>query len=220
MPSAQQKVYAMAGRCVSYKFLSSFNVWSRWINTVSKASHCINSNVGSNNFMTREYKLDLRHQLKSFRQCFATLVWTMGAVVIGLLIIKGIDFWTIFTICILFWLATSVALTIPFHINYLVANWRTKLLVDDKLKTIRIVESGQTYEYNFADIKVTRHILGHFRPDRQKSWTPIPFDFYGYIKVKTSDNKVTYLTSLMLDPINPPVPVDKTEYGFPIIWSR
>ena len=170
--------------------------------------------------MTREYKLDLRHQVRSFRKCFVTLAWTVVAVVVGLLVIKGIDFWSILTICVLFWLVTSVIMTMPFHINYLMANWRTKLLIDDNQKTIQIIESGQANKYNIADIEVTRHILGHYRPDRKKSWTPIPFDFYGFLKIKTNDNKVTYLTSLMLDPFNPPLPVDKTEYGFPIIWSR
>jgi hypothetical protein len=35
----------MVGFGVSYKFLSSFNVWSRWTNTFSKSHHCANTNV-------------------------------------------------------------------------------------------------------------------------------------------------------------------------------
>ena len=38
----------MVGFGVSYKFLSSFNVWSRGTNTFSKAHHCANTNVGNN----------------------------------------------------------------------------------------------------------------------------------------------------------------------------
>ena len=173
--------------------------------------------------MTIEYKLDLRHQIKSFRECFVTLGWTMGAMIIVPFIAKGIDFGTMFTICILFWLVTSVASTIPFQINYLLANWGTKLLVDNEAETIKLIVSGQVYSYKFSDIEVTRHILGHYRPDRTKSWTPIPFDYYGYLQVNTNDNRVTYLTSLMLDPFEPPLPVDKTEYRFPIIkrpWKK
>ena len=166
----------------------------------------------------REYKLDFRHQVKSFRQCFVTLAWTMAAMTIGLLVINGMDFGTVFTICISFWLVTSVVMTLPFQLNYLLSNWGTKLIVDDSQKTIRLLESGKTYDYNFSDIKVTRHILGHYRPDRNKSWTPIPFDFSGYLQVDTKDKKVMYFTSLMLDPFNPPLSVDKTEYRFPIIW--
>lgn len=36
----------MVGFGVSYKFLPSFNVWSRGTNTFSKAHHCANTNVG------------------------------------------------------------------------------------------------------------------------------------------------------------------------------
>ncbi len=38
----------MVGFGVSYKFLSSFNVWSRGTNKFSKAHHCANTNVGGN----------------------------------------------------------------------------------------------------------------------------------------------------------------------------
>ena len=38
----------MVGCCVSYKFLSSFNIWSRGTNTFSKAHHCANTNVVAN----------------------------------------------------------------------------------------------------------------------------------------------------------------------------
>ena len=167
-----------------------------------------------------EYKIDFRHQIRSFRECFITLAWTMIAVIVAPFVIEGMDYMTMFVICILFWLTPSVAMTLPFHINYLLANWQTRLIVDDNLKTIKIIQSGLSYDYKISDIHVTRHILGHYRPDRTKSWTPIPFDYYGYLQIKTSDNKKVILTSLMLDPFNPPLPFDITEYGFPIIWKQ
>lgn len=170
--------------------------------------------------MTTEYKIDFRHQVRSFRECFITFAWTMGAFIVAPFVIDGIDYMTLFVICMLFWLVTSVAMTLPFHINYLLANRQTKLIVDDNLKTIKLIQSRQEYNYKISDIKVTRHILGHYRPDRTKSWTPIPFDYYGYLQIRTKDNREVYLTSLMLDPFKPPLPVDKTEYGFPIIWNN
>lgn len=42
---SQQNVCAIVGFGVSYKFLSSFNVWSRGANTFSKAHHCANTHV-------------------------------------------------------------------------------------------------------------------------------------------------------------------------------
>ena len=167
-----------------------------------------------------EYKLDIKHQLRSFRECWVTLGWTMAPLIVGPLIIKEMDYGTMFVICLLIWLITSVGMTLPFHLNYLLANWKTRLIVDNTSKTIRVIESGNSSEYNFSDIQVTRYIGGHYRPDRTKSWMAIPFDYYGYLKITTIDNKEIYLTSLMLDPFKPPLQVNKTEYGFTIIWKR
>ncbi len=170
--------------------------------------------------MTTEYKLDFRHQVRSLKGCFITLAWTMAALVVAPFVIEGMDYMSLFVICTLFWLVTSVALTLPFHVNYLLANWHTRLIIDDSLKTIKLIQSGQTYQYKISEIQVTRYILGHYRPDRTKSCMPIPFDYYGYLQIKTSDNKEVYLTSLMLNPFEPPLTIDKTEYGFPIIWKQ
>ena len=168
----------------------------------------------------KEFKIDLRHQFRSFRECFYILAWYIGAALILPFFIKDIDFWTMFVIFILFWLVTAVGFTLPFHINYLTINWRTKLIVDSEAKTIRLIKSDQIFDYNFSDIRITRCVLGHYRPDRTKSWTPIPFDYYGYLKIETNDNQTHYLTSLMLDPFIPPLPVNKTEYEFPFIWKK
>jgi hypothetical protein len=126
-------------------------------------------------------------------------------------LISDLDGWTLFFICILFWLVTSVGLALPFHINYILVNWGTKLIVNDSLKTIQIIEKGEILNYDLADIQITRHLLGHYKPGRSKSWTPIPFDYYGYLLLLTKDNKKIYLTSLMLDPFKPPLAVNKTE---------
>jgi hypothetical protein len=40
----------MVGFSVSYKFISSFNVWSRGTDTFSKTHHCANTNVGGKHF--------------------------------------------------------------------------------------------------------------------------------------------------------------------------
>ena len=52
----------MAGCSVSYKFLSSFHVWSRGTDRLSKAHHCRNTNVASNcpptNFPMTTWTLD------------------------------------------------------------------------------------------------------------------------------------------------------------------
>ncbi|MDB5200985.1 MAG: hypothetical protein JWQ27_394 [Ferruginibacter sp.] len=170
--------------------------------------------------MTTEYKIDLRHQLKSFRECLYLLAWTIGAFIIGVFVVDDQDYKPLLIICLLFWLVTCVGMALPFHINYLKANWKTKLIVDNNLKSIEIIQSGKVFSYDVSQIQVTRYILGHYRPDRTKSWTPVPFDYYGFLQVTTNDDKEYFLTSLMLDPFNSPLPIHRTEYEFPIIWKH
>jgi hypothetical protein len=170
--------------------------------------------------MPQEFKIDFRHQLKSFRECFVTLAWIVIAMIIGVLVFNGLDLKTIALMCILFWLIASVGMTIPFHINYLVANWDTKMKVDNEGNEIQITQARLKLTYKLSDIRVTRHLCGHHKPGRAKSWTPIPFDNYGYLEIKTNDLRDIYVTSLMIDPFNPPIKIDKTEYRLPIIWSK
>lgn len=108
----------------------------------------------------KEYKIDLKHQLKSFRESIYILIWTIGTAFVVPFLVKDIDFLTMFVISILFWLITSVGMSLPFHINYLKTNWRTKLVVDNNANTIRLIEADQVFIYNFSEIRTTRFILG------------------------------------------------------------
>jgi hypothetical protein len=115
----------------------------------------------------------------------------------------------------LFWF--MVLLTAPFHIQYLIENWDTKLIVDGDGQTVSIEKNKQTVTYNVQDLRIERHLLGHHKPGREKSARPIPFDYYGYVKIKTKDKAVFYITSLMTDPFDFPLPIDETVYGFTFI---
>src|SRR5688572_11142018 len=129
--------------------------------------------------MREEFKIDLRHQFKSAKEVFVGLVWIMSGMIISHFLIADSNLIQMLIIGLLFWLVTSVAMTLPFHIQYLVTNWDTKLIIDNESKTLEIIQSGTSYKYRFSDLTIYRHILGHYRPDRKKSWTPIPFDYYG-----------------------------------------
>lgn len=167
--------------------------------------------------MTVEFQIDLKHQIKSLKQVFVGLIFIMTGMTIGHFLIANSNLMEMLLIGLIFWLVTSVALVLPFHIQYFITNWGTKLTVDKELKTIKITQSGTTNDLKFSDFKVYRHILGHHKPGRTKSWTPIPFDHYGYIEIITNDNKKLFLTSLMIDPFNFPLTIEKTEYRFPFI---
>ncbi len=163
------------------------------------------------------FKIDIRHQYKSSRECFFLLLWTATAAIIFSIVYKNTDYQTIFWFGLSAWFITAPLLALPFHLNYLKKNWNTKMIIDDSLQTIAIIQSSERFIYNLAEIKVSRYILGHYKPGRSKSWTPIPFDYYGYLIVETKDKKEFYLTSLMLDPFNSPLKVDTTYYDLPFI---
>lgn len=164
--------------------------------------------------MTHEYRIDFRHQIRSFRESFVTLTWTMIGVVIVTFLIKGADFLTTFSFGLLIWSVTSVLFVIPFHIQYLMRNWNTKLIIDNELKTIEIQENRQIFKYKFSDISTERHLLGHHRTKR---YQPIPFDYYGYVKIKAADKKSFIITSLMADPFKFPLTIDSTKYRLTFI---
>jgi hypothetical protein len=166
------------------------------------------------------FQIDIRHQLKSSKQIFIGFVWIMVSMIIGHFFIADSKLSEMLTIGLIFWLFTSVGMILPFHIQYLITNWNMKLVIDHELGILEIVKSGITHSYKFSDLKLTRCILGHYKPGRTKSWTPIPFDYYGYIEVKTNDDKRLYLTSLMIDPFNFPISISNTKYGFPFITGK
>src|SRR5436190_174322 len=114
-----------------------------------------------------------------------------------------------FIVCIVWWLVTALIPCIPFHLQYLLINWTTTLIVDKKLGELEIRDKGKIYKYKFSNIETERKLLGHYRPDRTKSWTPIPFDYYGYVKIKTVDKREFIITSLMADPFDFPLAVDR-----------
>lgn len=123
----------------------------------------------------------------------------------------------IFIFAIVFWLLTVFTMILPFHIQYLLKNWNTKLIVNDAEEKIEIHIRKTVSVFNFSEIETQRHILGHYKPGRQKSWTPIPFDYYGYVNIKTTDDRNFTITSLIADPFKFPLKIDSTVYGFPFI---
>ena len=109
---------------------------------------------------------------------------------------------------------------LPFHIQFLIKNWNTKLIINEAEEKIEIHIGKKVNIYNFSEIETQRHILGHYKPGRQKSWTPIPFDYYGYVNIKTNDDRNFAITSLIADPFKFPLKIDYTIYGFPFIKKQ
>lgn len=145
----------------------------------------------------------------------------MGGVLIGYFLWTGEQsIFEALVLGLLFWLVVAVLPALLFHLPYLSENRRTKMTIDQVAKKIEIEKDGIVHKYNFDELKTERHLLGHYRPDRQKSYQPIPFDYYGYVKIKTHDKKNFIITSLMADPFDFPLTIDSTKYRFPFIEAE
>lgn len=158
------------------------------------------------------FKLDINHQFKSFRECLLILGWVATGSIIGYLFFEA-ELISISIIGILFWLATAFLMVLPFHIQYLIENWHTSLIVYTDKEEIEIKHKLEVFNYPFSEITVNRFLLGHYKPGRSKSWVPISFDNYGYVRITSNDGRSFVITSLMTDPFNFPLPIDSTEYG-------
>lgn len=167
--------------------------------------------------MKTEFKLNFRNQYKSSKECFNILLWLLILLPIIIFYKKGNFSIEIFIFAIVFWLITTFTMILPFHIQYLIKNWNTKLIINEAEEKIEIHIRKKVNVFSFSEIKTQRHILGHYKPGRQKSWTPIPFDYYGYVNIKTNDDRNFAITSLIADPFKFPLKIDSTIYGFPFI---
>ena len=167
--------------------------------------------------MKKEYKLNFKNQYNSSKKCFNILLWLLILLPFIIYFKKGNFSIEIFIFAIIFWLLTSFTMILPFHIQYLIKNWNTKLIINETAEKIEIYIGKTVNIFKFSEIETQRHILGHYKPGRHKSWTPIPFDYYGYVNIKTNDDRNFAITSLIADPFKFPLKIDSTIYGFPFI---
>jgi len=103
-----------------------------------------------------------------------------------------------------------LGMVLPFHIQYLIKNWKTKLIIDFNSKTIIITEGIKTSEFKISEISTERIIVN-------KSAYKTPFKNYGFVRIKTKQNEIFIITSLMANPLNFPLKIEETKYWFPLI---
>lgn len=124
----------------------------------------------------------------------------------------------------LLWLITFVGYAFLFlpvfilHITYFIKNRGTVLIIDSESFTIE--EKGRECKYYLRDIKkIRKSIFSDYRHSKeQRNWFPAPWRKYGYLRIVTEDDKTYFLTSLMIDPINPPLEVNEIKYHiFPLL---
>lgn len=108
------------------------------------------------------------------------------------------------------------------HISYYLKNFGFKLIIDESQNIFVMSEDGQEHFYNFSDlILVEQHLSIYYKNKVDHSnrnmlpWTP-----YGYLLIKFKDGSRFYVTSLMIDVLNPPIDItDKCFRFFPYMKS-
>lgn len=167
--------------------------------------------------MKHTYKIDARHQFRSSRKSLYYVYVAIAVIAGGSFIFQYMfSWWMILLIGTLpIWLA--VLMLMPFYIQYLNENWNTILSIDTEKQAITIEDKSGSFTYAVQDVRIIRYLVKHHKPGMIKSYDPVPFDYYGYFKISAAGKKVFYITSLMVDPFDFPLPFQETKYGFPYI---
>ncbi|WP_188500037.1 hypothetical protein [Pontibacter amylolyticus] len=172
--------------------------------------------------MQEVLQINKKHQLKSISNgALVILGYPVGLLLLWLKELLGfkgsnalleLDFYfLLFGVCLVSFLPAFYL-----HIVYFLTNRNTVVEVDKQQQLITINYKRGRHIIHASDIKhVVRVVQRDYRlPEQQQNWFPVPWRKYGYLKLITHDNTVFLLTSLMLDPINPPIKETETQYKF------
>jgi hypothetical protein len=167
--------------------------------------------------MNKLYQIDREHQIKSISNGLKVLLWFPVALLVGYLL--GITSQILDPDFIAILLIYNSVLFLPaliLHTTYYFANRDIKLETDTGTRSITIINSKGKHHLLPEDIKkVERVIFNDYKhPKKHQNWFPMPWRNYGYLRLITKDDRVFLLTSLLLDPLNPPIQLTKTIYSY------
>jgi len=167
--------------------------------------------------MNKFYKIDGRNQVKSISNGLRILLWIPLALLVAYF--RGVpnslldpDIITVIVVFTLVYFLPALVL----HIIYYLANRDTEIEIDSTGNTVIIISRNERFHLKTKELKRVERVLNRdYRlPKWQQNWFPISWRNYGYLKLVTKDNEVFLLTSLLLDPLNPPIQPTVTRYSF------
>src|SRR5690606_18272611 len=102
------------------------------------------------------------------------------------------------------------------HFSYFLENRHIRLEVDTATNSFTVQnDKGKVLLTSDKVRQAIQVIYTDFRhPEGFQRGIPMPWRNYGYLKIITKDDKVFLLTSLMLDPLNPPIKPTKTRFKY------
>jgi len=102
------------------------------------------------------------------------------------------------------------------HPIYYSINRKTELKYNADKKEYRVTQNDKTFELKSKDIELVERIYySDYRlPKSQQNYIPMPWRKYGLIRILTKENKEIFLTSLMIDIVNPPIEPTSNKFRF------
>lgn len=173
--------------------------------------------------MKQTYKISLRNQFNSIKEGLILLAFTPIGLVIAHLV--GKISWNDYPAVIVIILLYNLVFFLPafyLHFTYFFDNRRTLLTIDRNSKRFSITDKNNTADFSFDDIHLAEQHLGIYyknKIDYRGRWIT-PWTGYGYFKLKLKNGQTYFLSSLMFDMLNPPLPFSKTEYRFLPFFDR
>jgi hypothetical protein len=171
--------------------------------------------------MLHTYKVNFKYQRKSVRNNF--LGFPMIFFILFYLGITGRIIYSVsVTLVIILTISfvLSLTITLPYHIQYLLENWLTEMTINRLENKLIIKSKGCFFEYDLNEIYVQLIVAATHKPGRFNNISIFPICYYGYVELRCPDNQTFYITSLMMDPFNFPLPVNNIRYTIPFIRKR
>ncbi|MCL3782514.1 hypothetical protein EMN47_19190 [Prolixibacteraceae bacterium JC049] len=166
--------------------------------------------------MILTFKIDIKHQLKSI----SNGLWNIGmlpVVMFFLWFIKGINpLEPYLVIGLLLWTLLWFIPTLILHPLYFSINRKSKLIYNNDNQELKVIQDDNILKFKRKDIKVIERIYySDFRLAKWKqNYIPMPWRNYGLIRILTYEDDEIFLTSLMIDIVNPPIKPTLNTYKF------
>jgi len=165
--------------------------------------------------MTQTFKVDIKHQVKSL----SNGLWNFAMIPLALIVLwfwKGInpfdvELIIVVSLCNLFWLIPVFVL----HPTYYFLNKSTGLAIDLKNERVCITVKGNAMEFRMNELEEIERIYNsdNRHATWKQSYIPVAWRNYGLLRIVTSNNEEYFITSLMIDILNPPIQPTKNSFS-------